>query len=85
VDVKKKTVRLDDETFHIEDEEVLLVLHFYEEAAGNLRTYGWMQEHSPLLQGVKIGRKVIPKIPKPIRDLIKIEVGKGGWLDLSCP
>lgn len=85
VDVKNKAVRLDDVTFHIEDEDVLLVLQFYEEAAGNLRTYDWIREQSPLLHGVRIERVVIPKIPEPIRNLIKRVRGKGSWLDLSCP
>ena len=85
VNLKEKTVRLNDSTIFIEDEMVLLVLHFYEEAAGNPRTYGWMREQSSLLHGVRIERVVIPKIPKPIRRLIKKVPGKGSWLDLSEP
>ena len=39
VDVKKKTVRLDDVTFSITDEVVLLVLQQLEEAGGNPRSF----------------------------------------------
>jgi hypothetical protein len=87
VNLKKKAVQLDDETFHSEDEEVLLVLQLYEEAAGNPLTFAWMQSQHPLLHETRIDRLVKhkKKIPKPIRDLIKTAKGKGTWLDLSRP
>jgi hypothetical protein len=83
VNRKQMTVRLDDVTFSITDDMVLLVLEFYEEAAGNPRTFAWMQAQDPLLHGVRIDRVVIPKIPEPIRNLIKSVRGQGSWLDLS--
>ena len=85
VNQKQKTVQEleDDVTYSIPDDRCSLVLQFYEEAAGNPRTFDWMRAQDPLLHGVRIDRVVIPKIPEPIRILIKTVAGKGSWLDLS--